>query len=59
MPDLSYEEYKTILDKPLAQTALYNAQILIENKRYRLNDVLEVTEDIIAILKEMQDSTHD
>ena len=43
----------------LAQTALYNAQILIENKRYRLNDVLEVTEDIIDILKEMQDSTHD
>lgn len=54
IPELSYEEYKSILNQPLAQTAFYNANLLIKNKRNRLVNLLETTEDIISILKEMQ-----
>lgn len=55
MPDLNYKDYKKIMDKPLVQTALYNEEILIKNKRNNLENMLETTMDIISMLKEMQE----
>ena len=55
MPELNYEEYKNILDKPLAQTAFYNASTFIRNIKTRLDNLLNVSNDIISILKNMQD----
>ncbi|MFK7757973.1 MAG: hypothetical protein AB8B53_13670, partial [Flavobacteriales bacterium] len=55
MPNLNYEEYKKIMDQPLAKTALYNAQLLRYNKRLTLSDLVESTEEIISMLKEMQE----
>jgi hypothetical protein len=54
LPGLSYAEYKKIMDQPLAKTALYNSQVIESNKRRTLSDLLENTDKIISILKEMQ-----
>lgn len=54
MPGLSYAEYKKIMDQPLAKTALYNSQVIESNKRRTLSDLLEHTDKIISILKDMQ-----
>lgn len=55
MPHISYKEYKQVMDKPLTQTALYNNQLLLTNKKRRLEDMLKSTEKIIATLKKMQE----
>ncbi len=53
-PGLSYEEYKEVIDRPLTQAALYNAEVLVRNKKNRLSDLLETSEQIISILDKMQ-----
>ena len=54
MPELSYTQYKKIMDQPLAQTALYNSQLMSFNKRSIIKDMLKTSEEIISILQEMQ-----
>jgi hypothetical protein len=53
MPGLSNAEYRDIMNQPLARTALYNSQVIESNKRRAYSDLLEHTDKIISILKEM------
>ena len=53
MPGLSNDEYRDIMNQPLARTALYNSQVIESQKRRAYSDLLEHTDKIISILKEM------
>jgi len=55
MPNISYADYKKVVDSTLAQTTFYNSRQLVGVKRNTLEDMLEISKEIISLLKKMQE----